>query len=295
MVSLADVEVITPKSLEEALEVLEEKGGGVRVLAGGTDLIVQMKNRLIPKSTLLNIYGLNELRYIRMENGLVKIGALTDFAAIANSDVIKRYAPLLAEASLSIGPVQILNKATLGGNIMNGSPAADSLPPLYVLEANLTVRSRKSERTIPIRDFFKGYKKLDIRPDELLVEVSFKPLQPSYHGAFFKHGLRQGSSIAVVNGAVLISWNSTSGEVSDARVALGAVAPTVVRAEKCEALLVGSRLDEESIWTAAKAVLDSISPIDDVRGSAAYRREMCINYVFMTLWMLARRLRHDGE
>ncbi len=290
MISLADVEVITPKSLDEALEVLEEKAGSVRVLAGGTDLIVQMKHRLIPKTTLLNIYGLNELRYIRMENGLVRIGALTDFAAITNSDVVKQYAPVLAEAALSIGSVQILNKATLGGNIVNASPAADSLPPLYVLEANLTVRSRKSARTIPIRDFFKGYKKLDLRPDELLVEVSFKPLQPSYHGAFFKHGLRQGDAIAVVNGAVLISWNRTAGEVSDARIALGAVAPTVVRAEKCEKLLVGSRLDEESMWTAAKAVQDSISPIDDVRGSAAYRREMCTNYIFITLWLLARRL-----
>ncbi|MEM4287935.1 MAG: xanthine dehydrogenase family protein subunit M [Candidatus Caldarchaeum sp.] len=291
MISLADLDVVTPSSLGEALEILAERAGKVRVLAGGTDLIVQMRHRMTPKTDLLNIYALDELRYVKLEDGYVKIGALTDFSTIYSSPLVRRAAPVLAEAAFAVGSVQIMNKATLGGNIVNASPAADSLPPLYVLDANLILKSRSSVRTVPIDEFYKGYKKLDIRPDELLVEVSFKPLPDNYSGRFFKHGLRQGDAISVVNGAVLIGWDNETDTIADARVALGAVAPTVVRATECEKMLVGAKLDDETMWRAAEAVKESISPIDDVRGSAAYRREMCINYVYMTLWILSRKVK----
>ncbi|MEM0442973.1 MAG: xanthine dehydrogenase family protein subunit M [Candidatus Caldarchaeum sp.] len=287
MRSLADVEVLTAETVEEALHLLGERAGSVRVLAGGTDLVVQMKHGVVEKTDLLNIYGLDELRYIRLDNAVVKIGALTDFSSIVKSPIIQRAAPVLAEACSTIGSTQILNKATIAGNIINASPAADSLPALYVLEANLRLRSRSSSRTVAVREFYKGYKKLDLRPDELLVEVFFDQLTNSHYGKFFKHGLRQGDAIAVVNGAVLIEWDETSGTVSDARVALGAVAPTVVRAEKTEEILKGGRLDKETVIRAAEAVQQSIKPIDDVRGSAAYRRELATNYVYMTLRSLA--------
>ncbi|MCS6769051.1 MAG: xanthine dehydrogenase family protein subunit M [Candidatus Caldarchaeum sp.] len=291
MRSLADVDVLSPASVDEALEILHQKAGGIKIVAGGTDLIVQMKHRIIGKTDLLNIYMLDELRYIRLENGSVRVGGLTDFATIHKSPVVRTAAPVLAEAASTIGSVQILNKASIAGNIVNASPAADSLPALYVLEADLHLRSKASSRTVPIRDFYKGYKKLDMRPDELLVEVSFKQVGDGYLGKFFKHGLRQGDAIAVVNGAVLLKWDASSKAVSEARIALGAVAPTVVRAEKAEAILVGSRLEETAIVNASRAVQESISPIDDVRGSAAYRREMSTNYVYMTLRMLAEMVR----
>ncbi|MEM2095925.1 MAG: xanthine dehydrogenase family protein subunit M [Candidatus Caldarchaeum sp.] len=287
MRSLADVDVLTAKSLDEALHLLGERAGRVRVLAGGTDLVVQMKHGVVDKTDLLNIYGLEELRYIRLEDAVVKLGALTDFSSIVKSPIIRRSAPVLAEASSTIGSTQILNKATIAGNIVNASPAADSLPALYVLEASLLLRSRSSSRTVAVRDFYKGYKKLDLKPDELLVEVSFNQLTGAQYGKFFKHGLRQGDAIAVVNGAVLLEWDEASRTVSDARVALGAVAPTVVRAEKTEEILKGSRLDKETAVRAAEAVQQSINPIDDVRGSAAYRRELATNYVYMTLRHLA--------
>ncbi|MEM4413899.1 MAG: FAD binding domain-containing protein, partial [Candidatus Caldarchaeum sp.] len=239
MRSLADVDVLTAKSLDEALHLLGERAGRVRVLAGGTDLVVQMKHGVVDKTDLLNIYGLEELRYIRLEDAVVKLGALTDFSSIVKSPIIRRSAPVLAEASSTIGSTQILNKATIAGNIVNASPAADSLPALYVLEASLLLRSRSSSRTVAVRDFYKGYKKLDLKPDELLVEVSFNQLTGAQYGKFFKHGLRQGDAIAVVNGAVLLEWDEATRTVSDARVALGAVAPTVVRAEKTEEILKG--------------------------------------------------------
>ena len=183
-----------------------------------------------------------------------------------------------------------MNKASIGGNIVNASPAADSLPALYVLEAVLKLENLDGYRMVPVREFYKGYKKLDIGPDELLTEVSYRALGDGWVGEFFKHSLRRGDAIAVVNGAVLLKWNGVERAVEDARVALGAVAPTVVRAVECEKMLRGSRLDERTIRECSEAVLTSISPIDDVMGSAAYRREMCVNYVYMALWSLARRL-----
>ncbi len=281
MVSLYNVRVWTPSSLSEALEILQSNGGRVKLVAGGTDLIIQMKNGVIPRMDLLNIQALRELQYIRLEDNMVKVGALTTFTEISRSPIIRRHANMLAQASDTIGSIQIMNKATLGGNLANASPAADSLPPLYALNASVKVVSRDGGRTIPIESFYRGYKRLDLRPDEIVAEILFPPMGTAELGGFFKHGLRLGDAISVVNGAV---WVRRDGmEIGDVRVALGAVAPTVVRARACERLLKGSRPSEELFWRAAKAVLEDISPITDVRGTAEYRREMAVNYVYMTL------------
>lgn len=290
MRSLAYIDVFTPKNLEEALEILDKQSDRIRVLAGGTDLILQLRRAKQSRENLLNIYSLDELRYIKFENGLVKIGALTDFMRITQSPIIQKYAPILAEAAQTIGSIQILNKASIGGNIVNASPAADSLPALYVLEASLTLRKKNSSRQTSILDFYRGYKLLDLQPGELLVEISFKPMRENQVGMFFKHGLRQGDAISVVNGAVLLEIEPASHIVRDARIALGAVAPTVVRAHQAEQYLEGRNLDEKTIKQASEYIVTSISPIDDVRGSAAYRTEMCKNYVFMTLWKIAEML-----
>ncbi|MEM1947772.1 MAG: FAD binding domain-containing protein [Candidatus Caldarchaeum sp.] len=290
MKSLAHIDVVSPRSLDEALNILSGNSGKVRVLAGGTDLIIQLRKSSIKELTLLNIYSIDELRYIRYEDGIVKIGALTDFMTISQSPLVHKYAPVLAEAARWIGSVQILNKASIGGNIVNASPAADSLPALYVLDAKLTLASKKGRRHVPIADFYRGYKQLDMNPEELLVEVSFQAMNQRQLGMFFKHGLRQGDAISVVNGAVLLEVAPSNRSVVEARIALGAVAPTVVRAKETEAFLRGKKLDEETIKKASELVISSISPIDDVRGSAAYRTEMCKNYVYMTLWQISKVL-----
>jgi xanthine dehydrogenase FAD-binding subunit len=290
MLALGDVEVYSPRTVREALEILRRRAGSLRVIAGGTDLVVQLRTGAVRWRELLNIYGLDELRYIKYVDGEVKIGALTDFTTIHESPIVRSTAPVLAQAAFEIGSYMIMNKASIGGNIVNASPAADSLPALYVLEAVLKLENLDGYRMVPVREFYKGYKKLDMGPDELLTEVSYRALGDGWVGEFFKHGLRRGDAIAVVNGAVLLKWNGVERVVEDARVALGAVAPTVVRAVECEKMLRGSSLDERTIRECSEAVLTSISPIDDVRGSAAYRREMCVNYVYMTLWSLARRL-----
>jgi CO/xanthine dehydrogenase FAD-binding subunit len=283
---LADVEVHSARSLRETIEFLST-GKRFKVIAGGTDLIVQLKTGALPKTDLLDISRVDELRFIRLEEGVLRIGALTTFMEIYRSDLVRRYAPVLSEAAFTFGSFQIMNKATIGGNIVNASPAADSLPPLYVLEAELVIVGPRGERVVSIRDFYRGYKKLDLREDELVAEVRIKPPGDGHIGHFFKHGLRRGDAIAVVNGAVLIDIDH-DGTVRDARVALGAVAPTVVRSPNAERLLIGSRLTKEAMWRAAEAVLKDISPIDDIRGSAAYRKELSVNYVFMTLYRIAR-------
>ncbi|MCX8201794.1 MAG: xanthine dehydrogenase family protein subunit M [Candidatus Caldarchaeum sp.] len=291
MRSLAYVDVLSPKTLEEALEILDKNKGDIRVLAGGTDLILQLRKSTSFNGKLVNIFSLDQLRYIRLEGTNVKIGALTDFHTIAESPIIQKHAPFLADAARWIGSVQILNKASIGGNIVNASPAADSLPALYVLEATLTLQSKAAKRHLPISEFYKGYKKLDLRPNELLVEISFNSVKENQIGMFFKHGLRQGDAISVVNGAVLLEVTPGSHVVRDARIALGAVAPTVVRAKEAEAHLKGKKLDEKTMSEVSELVVTSISPIDDVRGSAVYRAEMCKNYVYMTLWKIAEVLR----
>lgn len=286
MKSLSYIDVFTPKNLEEALELLDKHRGELAVLAGGTDLIIQLRKSQQKAPNLLNIYMLDELRYIKQDNGTIKIGALTDFATITESPIIQRHAPVLAEAAATIGSVQILNKASIGGNIVNASPAADSLPALYVLNATLSLRSKTGTRKVAIEQFYKGYKKLDLQSGELLTEVSFPAMKQNQIGMFFKHGLRQGDAISVVNGAILLEV--LNGYVKDARIALGAVAPTVVRATESEKTLIGQRLSEDVILKAAQACLTSISPIDDVRGSASYRKEMCVNYLYMALWQMMR-------
>jgi CO/xanthine dehydrogenase FAD-binding subunit len=281
MVSLYDIRVWTPSSLTEALEILQSRGERVKLVAGGTDLIIQMKNGLIPRMDLLNIQALRELQYIRHDDNMIRVGALTTFTEISRSPIIRRHAVMLAQAADTIGSIQIMNKATLGGNLVNASPAADSLPPLYALNATVKTVSKDGSRTIPIERFYMGYKKLDLRPSEIVAEVIFSPMGEMEIGGFFKHGLRLGDAISVVNGSI---WVRRDGEIiEDVRVALGAVAPTVVRARACERVLKGSKPVEDLFWRAAKAVLEDISPITDVRGTAEYRREMAVNYVYMTL------------
>ncbi|HIQ29727.1 MAG TPA: xanthine dehydrogenase family protein subunit M [Candidatus Caldiarchaeum subterraneum] len=290
---LHDIEVYSPKTLEEALEILRREGDRVKVIAGGTDLIIQMKDGIMPRKNLLNIYSIDELRYIRMGNDSIRIGALTSFTDIASSALIRNYARILADAANTIGSIQIMNKASIGGNLVNASPAADSIPPLYVLDAVLVLRSVEGVREVPIQSFYRGYKKLDIRSDELLTEVRVRRMAEDEDGIFLKHGLRLGDAISVVNAALLVKWDGDD-RFKDVKIALGAVAPTVVRARSCEEALTGKELNDSTIWDAASKVVNDISPIDDVRGTAEYRREMSVNLLYIGLWEIINKRNQAG-
>ncbi len=287
MITLSEIEVETPKTLEEALPKIDSTR--YRIIAGGTDVIIQMKEGTLPKKKLLNIYQLNELRYIRTDGENLRIGSLTSLADIANSREINEFATILAHAAGKIGSMQITSKATIGGNLGNASPSGDCIPPLYALDARVVVASTKGSREIPVKDFFDGYKHPDLRQNELIIEINFKRMDDGEDGLFLRHALRLAEACSVVSVSIWLRRSVRKAEFSDARIALGAVAPTVVRAYESEEIVKYGILDEDRIEAASNAVLGSISPITDVRGTAEYRRDIAVNLTYQGLHDLLAR------
>lgn len=275
MSAIYEVGVETPETLDQALRMLARTR--YRVIAGGTDVVIQMREGTIPEARLLNIYELDELRYIRSDGDSLRIGALTSLTDVSESRELRRFAPFLAEAAGKIGSVQVTNKGTIGGNVGNASPSGDCLPPLYALAGRVVLVSVKGRREVPINEFFRGYKRLDLRQDELITEVNFRKMKDDEDGLFLKHSLRLGEACSVVSVCLWLKRGERRAEFADVRIALGAVAPNVVRAYKSEELVKHGVLDEDRIQAASQAVTESISPITDVRGSADYRRELAVN------------------
>ena len=270
---------LAPTTVEQAVECLQQVGE-VTILAGGTDLMPQKNaGRLKPQRTLMNIRGIAELRGIAQSAGELHIGALATIAELLDDPRVQRHLPALAEACDHFASDQIRNVATLGGNICNASPAGDTLVPLLVFDARVDLVSRLDDklfkRSIPIGEFFIGPGKTRRSPGELVAGVSI-PLPPENHlSRFFKFGARPALDIATISigfGAML-----QDGVLSKVHVAFGAVAATPVRAFHTEAALEGKRLDAATIAAAASIARDEVTPIDDVRGSAWYRKEMIHN------------------
>ena len=286
--TMADVEVDTPETLPEALQALNKSR--YKVIAGGTDVLIRMRAGPITNERLLNICQLDELRYVRSVGDMIRIGALTCIADISSSPEVRRFGPPLAQAGDEFGSMQLTNKATIGGNLANASPSGDCIPPLYSLDARLTLASVDGEREIPVKDFFKGYKQLDLRPNELIKEISFMKMAKNEHGLYLRHTLRFGEAISVVGVSLCLKDGVGPEGFGAARIALGAVAPTVVRATKSEGIVTQGPLDEARIRAASQAVTESISPITDVRGTGEYRREMAVNLTYRGLHeILAKR------
>lgn len=260
-----------------------------RVIAGGTDVVIQMKEGALQEQSLLNIYSLDELRYLRTDGKKLRIGALTSLTDIAESQEVRKFAPILAQAAEKIGSIQVTNKGTIGGNLGNASPSGDCIPPLYALDGRVVLASVNGKREIPVESLFKGYKQLDLRPNELITEVNFGKMGREEEGLFLKHTLRLGEACSVVSVAVRLKRGEKRAEFIDARIALGAVAPTVVRARKSEEMVKHGILDEHMMMAASQAVTDSISPISDVRGTAEYRREIAVNLTYLALREISER------
>jgi CO/xanthine dehydrogenase FAD-binding subunit len=269
---LSEIEVVSPRSVEDALSVLHDRSGRIKPIAGSTDAIIQLKEGSLQTNELLDISSLRELRYIRKEECVIHVGALSTYSDIIESPVLNSSCRMLVDACRTIGSLQIQNRATIGGNLGNASPAGDSIPPLYVLNANVKVQSHDQARLVPIEKFFLGYRKIDLKPDELITEISFEAVEKPCDGTFLKLGLREGHFIALVSLAICVRWAPDGDKISDARVALGAVAPVVFRARKCEEHLKNRTLADDVIWNAGKIASAESSPISDLRASAEYRR-----------------------
>lgn len=273
---LSNIQVASPRILKDALQMLDEKREKIRIIAGGSDMILQLKDRVIHTDELLNIKFLEpELRYIRMSDSELHIGALTTYSDIVHSILTRKHAPLLVEASRTVGAIQLQNTATIGGNLGNASPAADGIPPLYALDAMIVLSSVNGDRELPIEDFFVGYRKKAMEPNELIREVHFPAMQvPPEDSVYMKLGLREANAIAIVDVAIWARRGAGQRNLVDTRIALGAVAPTIMRARKAEQILRGQEVNDELLWHTAKVAAGEADPIDDLRGSAVYRRDM---------------------
>jgi carbon-monoxide dehydrogenase medium subunit len=265
-------EYFAPRSLAEATEVLARYQGEARTVAGGTDLLLKMKaGRLSPKA-IVNIKRVPELRGLTFNSHLT-LGALTTLEEIKQSSMIRERYPALSDAAATMASVQIRNLATVGGNLCNAAPSADLAPILIALNAAARLAGIKGERRIPLEDFFTGPGTTVLAPGELLVSLEVPP--PAGPSVYLKHSPREHMDIAVVGiGLALRGYNPLSQECAEPRVVLGAVAPVPLRARRAEAELTGGPLAAERIDRAAKIAAEEAKPIDDVRGSAWYRRRM---------------------
>ncbi len=266
---------VTPQSLKETVALISEYKGRARVVAGGTDWLAKMKKGLPMPEVLVNIECVSDLNYIRhtAKSGL-RIGAVTPLSAIEKSDVIRNKFPLLTQAVSSMASPFLRNRATIGGNIGNAAPSADTAPALIALGAKVKVVGRDSEKIIPIEEFFTGPGQTALKEGQIISEIQVPDLPPRSAGAYLKHKRREGADLAVVGVAALVSLERDKDNLKDIRLALGAVAPTPIRANKAEEILRGQRVTDELLEKAGKAASDESQPIDDARGSADYRKKL---------------------
>ncbi len=285
---MTGLHVAIPTSIDETLGLLEKWGPDAVVIAGGTDLVVELKDRVKSPKALIDIGRVAELSGIReVEGGDVWIGALSTHAEIASSNTVKEAAPLLADACALVGSPQIRNRGTIGGNISTASPAGDTIPALYVLEASLEIAGPKGKRIVPIESFFQGPKKSALAPDEVVLGVKFPKLGKEYVSFFRKLGQRKSLAISIVSVA-FAGRCQEPGLLTDVRIALGAVAPTVVRARTVEKAISNTKLDLKSLGYISKLAFRDCVPITDVRGSQSYRAAMACNLLYEGLLELGR-------
>jgi len=262
------------ESLEEALRLKSDFGESGVFIAGGTDLMVDMRNNALETEpeAIIDISALDEINYVRQEDGQISIGAATALSEIEKSPIIRSNAPILFKACQQCANPLIRNVATVGGNLINVSPAADMATPLLVLGAQVVLKSINGERLLPLEEFFSGVKNTDHRSNELLVKLRFNNVQEK-KGEFLKMGQRNGTTIAIVSLSLL--FDVEDGVIKDdLKLALGSVAPVPMRAYRTEETLRGAEPSPDNIKKAGETLKSEVSPISDVRGSSDYRREM---------------------
>jgi carbon-monoxide dehydrogenase medium subunit len=269
------LEMYQPMTLEEASRLLKENGAGGRFLAGGTDLVIAMKEKgLVPKYIvdLKRVPGLTGIR--ENADGSITVGALTTMREIETSPLILKKYPFLAQSAAEVGSIQIRNRATVGGNMANATPSADVAPSLIALNAAAKIVGLEGEKTVPLEEFFRGPGSTIMSTDEILTEITIPKTAPELVGEYIKFSPREMMDLAYVGVAVTFNYDGKTKRASQVRVVLGAVAPTPIRARATEAMLEGKALTEELAQSAGDQAATESKPISDVRSSADYRRAM---------------------
>jgi carbon-monoxide dehydrogenase medium subunit len=279
-------EYYSVSNIGEALELLAEHRERARIIAGGTDIILELERGQRPGvDVLIDITRLMVLDEIALRGDEIVLGPLVMHNHVVGSELVVTRGLPLAQACWEVGAPQIRNRATIAGNLITASPANDTITPLLALGAQVTLSSLEGERTIPLSAFYTGLRRTVMHPDELLTAISFPALAPNERGIFLKLGLRRAQAISVVNAAVVLAFDGDV--VTKAAITLGSVAPTIINAPVAEQALVGRRLTTDVIAEAARLAAATPSPIDDVRGTAEYRTEMVRVLVSRSLKALA--------
>lgn len=274
-------------ALDEALALLREYGDDATPIAGGTSLVLMMKQGLVQPSVVVGLHGIDELHGIRRwgEAGL-EIGALTTHRGVETAPAVHAFAPALAQAFARIATVRIRNQATIGGNLVHADPAQDPPPMLLALDAQAVIGSERGTRTVPLDAFFVDYFETALREGELLLAVRIPALPAGARAAYTKFLPRTEDDYATVAVAAVLACDA-DGVCSDVRIGLGSLGTTPLRARAVEDALRGTRLTPQTIGEAAALVRDEVDPLDDVRGSARYKREMARVWTARTLTSLA--------
>jgi CO/xanthine dehydrogenase FAD-binding subunit len=273
----ADYNLVAPGNLKDVLRLLAQDPGAWLPIAGGTDVMVSYASGKLPQRKLVSLWNLTELRRIEATGEEISIGAGCTYTDVRQNEVVEREFPLLARTARWTGSIANQNRGTLGGNIVNASPAADSLPALLVYEADLILVSATGERRVPYVDFHTGYKKMLLNPDELIREIRLQRRFRNHFSYTRKVGARNAQAISKVCLAAI--GQRANDTAQDVRMAIGSVAPVPLRLRNTERTVNGRRINAETIAAARKAAMAEIQPIDDIRSTAAYRADVTGNLV----------------
>ena len=268
-------QLTTPASLNDALALLDSEPGAWKPFAGGTDLMVLLEAGKLPHRNYVNIWPLRELRGIEIDNEHITLGALTTYTDVQANAVLQREFPMLCQAASETGGLAIQNRGTLGGNIINASPAADSPPALLAYDAEIELVSRNGSRWIAYDGFHTGYKQMNMRDDELLSRIRLPRTTSELKHYYRKVGTRKAQAISKVCLAAVAEVED--GRIATMRIALGSVAPIVLRCKQTEDAVRAKELNDETIARARETLMREITPIDDVRSTAGYRLRVAAN------------------
>ena len=285
---LPEFDLVLPHSLQQALEFLQAEPRHVQPLAGGTNLVVDMRSGRCSPAVLININDLPELHEIKLAGDDLKIGGAVTISELQENPVVRKNCPVLIDAANVFANPMVRNRATLGGNLVDASPAADCAPPLLALDAEVELVSLTDNRRVRLEDFFTGVRKTIIHPNEILASIYIPTRPPGSTSAYYKIGLRKADAISVVSVAVVIEIGEGQ-QCRKARIALGSVAPLPMRARQAEKSLENNLLTPKTIQQAGVIAAGEVSPISDLRASADYRRKMVEVLVCRLLRQIARQ------
>jgi len=277
--------MVSPSSLSEALEFLSRGNSTWKPFAGGTDLMVLLEAGKLPHKNYVNLWNLKELHGTEVSDDRVTLGALTTYSEVQRHPLIQTEFPMLCQAAKETGGIAIQNRGTLGGNIVNASPAADSLPALLAYDAVIELISKAGQRTIAYSEFHRGYKEMELRPDELLRAIHLPRTVKLLTHYYRKVGTRKAQAISKVCFAGTAAV--TNGNIESVRIALGSVAPVPLRCQQTERALVGKQIKRETISAAQAELTEEISPISDIRSTEKYRLRVSLNLLEDFLLRLA--------